>query len=842
MDHRMIRRTLAERLARFRQADLPIELYSHQDETLDKMQAWLANPNGSRRAYVAHATGLGKTILFASLLRFCEGLRVLVVVSTKTLVDQTVRTLAKFTTGRLVHMSSLPNILDDDDNVLARRWRDQAFDVLVTTDESFKTKRGRERLKAFNPHLIIWDECHWAYTEKAQSALAPFPEAVVLAFSATPDFLTNVCKNDYAPVTLDNGQVLYGTPDRFARTHFGDLLDERGARWGIENDFLAPLAWGRLEFSFSLEGVRTVEGPGGMDYDQAALSRILAKNWPFVVETICKLYRSEQYGLAARFSAAICPGVKQAYEITEALNGIGVPSACITASTPDTDRRDILQAGEAGELAFLGSVFALREGWDSPRAEVAMMLRPTKSRVLYMQFMGRVLRKFGDKIALVLDPHYQNTRFAPLSAPVLFGRPGQEVREGDILVGPKTGSKTRRVVPPWLRGEKLGLLEPTLVVEKIEIEYKAGPDGTFEADGETWASMYALTRILQLSHNALKNRMKSVRSRPGGTSSRISTPFFAVSDVRKACADLLEDLPRAGEDGILNIDGEQWVTVEGLFRLTGIATNAFTKRVGACRQRPGRHPSGNRRDFYALSDVKAICGDLFEDLPKAGPNGSFRADRKVWVTISAAPGLLGKLSEPSVKARMTKGQYATMKGRSYGGTVCTFYALPDIKKACADLLEDLPRAAKDGQFKKDRETWMSMPALERLTGATSSSIQSRVKTVRTRNGRSAGGLRCTFYALSDVRKACADLFEDLPRAGTHATFEADGQVWGTVSHWANEMDVDFNRLRSRLGSYQTQKGKDTGGHIRPFYALSDVRKACVDLPKKGTSRASRPKK
>lgn len=465
MNHAQIRRTLARGIAQVLAANaLPVTLHDYQREMLESTTRWLHHAKGSRGAYVAQATGLGKTIEEAAIVSAAEELRVLIIVPTKVMVTQFMRDLIGFTEGTIAHASSLKDITGKAGEIIATHWRGQRHDVLITTDETFKTQASLIK-RELDPHVIIWDECHWSYTEKAQAALGVFPEAVIICFSATPDYLTTTAKPGYIPVTLDNGQVLYGPPEKFARTYYPECLDERTARWGIQHGRLASLAWGELDFALNLDDVKVVEGPGGMDFDQTALQAVMQKNWPFVVQVVRKLYLSGQYQLADRFSAAVCPGINEAQVLAEELRGIGLAAEVITQKTKDVERDAILEKGKRGELQFLSSVFVLREGWNAPNAEVAMMLRPTKSRVLYVQFMGRVLRLYGEKVALVLDPHYQNTRFAPLSAPVLFGTPGQVVYKGGILVGETRGG--RQPISPY----SLGQLEPVLTVEPLEIEY-----------------------------------------------------------------------------------------------------------------------------------------------------------------------------------------------------------------------------------------------------------------------------------------------------------------------------------------------------------------------------------
>jgi superfamily II DNA or RNA helicase len=755
MKHASIRRRLATDLAAMlTSGNLPVTLYPYQTETFESTINWLEDKKGSRRGYVAQATGLGKTVEFAALIQACEGLRVLVIEPSKQLVEQTVRRLVGFTKGKIAHASSLNHIRNNKGEVIASRWKDKNHDVLVTTDETFKLSFPRIKTD-LDPDVIVWDECHWAYTVQAQAALLLFPEAVVIGFSATPDYLGTVAKATYAPVTLDNGQVLYGDPNKFARTHFGQLLDERTARWGIQNNWLAPLAWGQLEFGFSLDDVPTVQRPEGMDYDPAALQKVMATNWSFVIKMIQKLYLSGQYDLGRRFSAAICPGVLQAQALAHAVNKLGVPAACITGATKDADRDRILKECSEGRIGLLTSVFVLREGWDAPNAEVAMMLRPTKSRVLYVQFMGRVLRKFGKKIALVMDPHYSNTQFSPLSAPVLFGEPGQEVRDGGYLIRPpvitEPGGEPSRE-PYWVRN--MDKLAPVLKVQPLEIEYWADKEGKFEADGEVWGTLMFLERVLGISEGGMRPRVKECRHRfARGQVGHVRT-FYALSDVRKACKDLLGIAHRADKEGKFKADGEVWGTVKFLARAISISEPTIKARVNGCRNRSGKDQNGNPRVFYALSDVRKACKDLLGIAHRADKEGKFKADGEVWGVVTMLERSLD-LSWPAIQPRINGCR--NRSGKDQNGNPRVFYALSDVRKACKDLLGIAHRADKEGKFKADGEVWATIFGLTKLVRFSRPAVKHRVRHCRRREGRDAIGRKGTFYALSDMRKACKNV-------------------------------------------------------------------------------------
>jgi biotin operon repressor len=565
--------------------------------------------------------------------------------------------------------------------------------------------------------------------------------------------------------------------------------------------------------------VPIVNTEAGYDYDEGALHKVLAKHWELVVTTVVKLYKSGQYDLANRHVAAICPGVIQAEEITAAIKKLGIAAECITNKTKDDERERILQAADRGEVNFLASVFALREGWDCKLFEVALMLRPTRSRVLYIQFMGRVLRLFLDKVALVVDPFFLNTRFSPLSAPILFGLPGQKVIRGDIFIGP--GGK--KPPSPYL----VKLIEqstPTLIIEHSEIEHWADESGFFEVDGERWGTRYAFTRETSLSNNAIVSRLTTCRKRLGRTVSGRLTDFYALSDVLKACKNLL-DLPQAEEGGTFEEEGETWGTTEALARKIGINATTIKNRISSHKSRNGRDVTGNPAKFYALSDAKQVCADLL-DLPQAEEGGTFEEEGETWGTTEVFGKKLG-LSPTTIGNRIVscRGREGKVRGKR-----ATFYSLSDVKKACADLLEDLPQAGEDGILRAGEE-WATLNLILHTLkfSASTEKVQERITTCvrRTKIGKIAGGQRVTFYPLSEVRAVCADLLEELPQADKEGFFWVKGEEWGLLAAIARRFDRSTPFIQARVKTCRKREGRESKGHCRVFYSVTDVNSACA---------------
>ena len=88
----------------------------------------------------------------------------------------------------------------------------------------------------------------------------------------------------------------------------------------------------------------------------------------------------------------------------------GVSAAHIDAHTSSEERERILNAHAEGDIRVLSNVGITTKGWDSPDTTCLIYARPTKSLMLHIQILGRVLRKSScGTPALILD-HGNNSR------------------------------------------------------------------------------------------------------------------------------------------------------------------------------------------------------------------------------------------------------------------------------------------------------------------------------------------------------------------------------------------------------------------------------------------------
>jgi superfamily II DNA or RNA helicase len=166
--------------------------------------------------------------------------------------------------------------------------------------------------------------------------------------------------------------------------------------WLAEHGYLARArAFGRLAAVPDLKAIRTRRG----DYDRGQLSALMLR-LP-VTEAAVEDYRVLGEG---RPAFVFCVGRHHAEVVAQAFRDAGVSAAALDGTAHERDREAVLEAFRVGTIQVLASCDLLTEGFDAPEAGVAILLRPTRSRALHRQIVGRVLRPKADgQPALLLD-------------------------------------------------------------------------------------------------------------------------------------------------------------------------------------------------------------------------------------------------------------------------------------------------------------------------------------------------------------------------------------------------------------------------------------------------------
>jgi superfamily II DNA or RNA helicase len=167
-------------------------------------------------------------------------------------------------------------------------------------------------------------------------------------------------------------------------------------QWGVKHGYLVEPRAVQLGGDLDMSGVRTGIDGDYMEKDLAEL--VMVED---LKETVVKGYANLTPG---RSAVLFAPTQESARYFGAALRESGVRVAEIFAGTSITERRYNFSAFDNGAVQVLITCTALAEGWDSPKCDAALMLRPSKHPGLITQQIGRILRPWpSKKFATILD-------------------------------------------------------------------------------------------------------------------------------------------------------------------------------------------------------------------------------------------------------------------------------------------------------------------------------------------------------------------------------------------------------------------------------------------------------
>ena len=372
----------------------------YQTEAVDAIFDYWANDGGN--PLVEAATGVGKSLMVAMLSR-------------KLVRDYKLRVL------NLVHVKEL---VEQNANALLRAWpsaplginsagvgrRDTRHEVLYCSIQS--VWRKPELLG--DRDCVIIDECH-LLPKKNAGMYRSLLEALL---DARPDM--RVCGFTATPFRLDSGRL-----DKGDDALFDKIVYRYGVARGIQDGYLAPLISLRMDNTMSVKGL----AKRGGDFTDEAVAKA-ADDDGKIRAAAAELVR---HGENRRLWLSFCCGVRHAEKMADAVNALGVPSACITGTTPMGERTQIIKDYKAGKIRHLTNAMVLTTGFDSPKTDLVALFRPTLSTVLYVQSLGRGTRCDGNDIAesiangksncLVLDFAGNVRRHGPIDDVVISGSP-----------------------------------------------------------------------------------------------------------------------------------------------------------------------------------------------------------------------------------------------------------------------------------------------------------------------------------------------------------------------------------------------------------------------------------
>jgi hypothetical protein len=158
-----------------------------------------------------------------------------------------------------------------------------------------------------------------------------------------------------------------------------------------------------------------------------------------------------------RKAVAFCVNVRHGESLAELFRHAGVPARSVSGRMPRPDREKYLAQFHQGDLRVLCACDILNEGWDCPDVEVLLMARPTLSKVVYMQQLGRGTRMAPGKECLVVIDFVDNSLKYNQSLNLHRVVGASKYRPGGLVLAPD--DMKRREDDALARGER-----PTAVI------------------------------------------------------------------------------------------------------------------------------------------------------------------------------------------------------------------------------------------------------------------------------------------------------------------------------------------------------------------------------------------
>lgn len=392
-------------------APATIQLRDYQREALESIEE--AQARGVRRPLLVLPTGCGKTVVFSR--PVAEAVRnggsALILAHRDELLDQAA--------AKLIELA--PELEMAVGKVKGARNDVRASAVVGSVQTLARERRLAQLPRRFD--IVVVDEAHHAAAESYVRILDHVADSpLILGVTATPE------RADRLRLDEVWDEVVYqkGIEEMIRR---GYLCNLRGVRVGLADLDLRTVKKSRGDYAPGDLG-RHLEAAGAPDHAVAA-------------------YREHAAG---RRAVVFVPTVSLADEFAMAFEDAGVAAAALNGKTEEGHRREILRKLGTGELQVVVNVGVLTEGFDEPSIGCIMIARPTKSRGLYVQMVGRGTRLYpGKDDCIVLDLVGVTEELSLQSLPAVFGLEPEQLQDGqaitdalDAAAGGGPGSATGR--------------------------------------------------------------------------------------------------------------------------------------------------------------------------------------------------------------------------------------------------------------------------------------------------------------------------------------------------------------------------------------------------------------
>lgn len=338
--------------------NLNIEPNLMQQEALNSLNA-LRNEN-KNKALIISATGTGKTYLSAFDVKNYNPKRMLFVVHRENIA--------------LAAMNSFKKIIKNHSlGLFSGNKKELEADYIFATIQTIHKKEYREMFSPDTFDYIIIDEVHRAGASSYQELVEYFKPDFLLGMSATPER-----SDDFDIYKMFDYNIAY----------------EIRLQQAMEYDLLCP---------FHYYGITDVQVNGVSLNDKTDFNNLVSSNR---VDHIIDQINIYGYSGNRVRGLVFCSRKEEAKELSKLFNERGYKTTALTGEDSEEKRRlamDKLETDNPNDyLDYIFTVDIFNEGIDIPKVNQIVMLRPTQSAIIFVQQLGRGLRKHNSKDYVVI--------------------------------------------------------------------------------------------------------------------------------------------------------------------------------------------------------------------------------------------------------------------------------------------------------------------------------------------------------------------------------------------------------------------------------------------------------
>ncbi|KAI0489728.1 P-loop containing nucleoside triphosphate hydrolase protein [Xylaria cf. heliscus] len=380
----------------------PVRLREYQEECIQAVLTSLKL--GHKRIGISLATGAGKTVIFTQLIDRINSdsehaTRTLILAHRRELVEQAARHCSNAYPAKTVEIE------------MGNMHSSGRADITIASIQSIMSG---DRISKFDPNLfklVLVDEAH---------------HIVAPGYLRTLEHFGLAEKKDKSPILIG----VSATFSRFDGLRLGTAIDEIvyhkdyvdmiGEKW------LSDVIFTTVE---STADIRKVKSGANGDFHPGELSK--AVNTLEINEITIRSWLARAAG--RKSTLVFCVDLAHVADLTRAFRQHGIDARFVTGDTAKVERSDRLDAFKRGEFPVLVNCGVFTEGTDIPNIDCIVLAKPTRSRNLIVQMIGRGMRLHPGKTNCHIIDMVSSLAIGIVTTPTLFGLdPSQIVQEVSV--------------------------------------------------------------------------------------------------------------------------------------------------------------------------------------------------------------------------------------------------------------------------------------------------------------------------------------------------------------------------------------------------------------------------